>query len=185
MSRTATAASNGVDVLKLVRTMEAIEARPALAAFTFRNVNRWFRGAHSRSVILDFQGAGREVETREEPFVLEADEPEVLLGGDRGASPLEIVLHALAASLTTALVYHAAAQGIEIESVESSLEGDLDLRGFLGMAPGVRPGYRQIRAELRVRSGVRAALLEQLVRHSAVLDLLINPVPVQLSITQS
>ncbi len=185
MSQTATPASNGVDVLKLVQTMEAIEARPALAAFTFRNVNRWFRGAHSRSVILDFQGAGREIESRTEPFVLEADEPEALLGEDRGASPLEVVLHALAASLTTALVYHAAAQGIEVESVESSIEGDVDLRGFLDMAPGVRPGYRQIRAELRIRSGADAARLEQLLRHSPVLDVLSNPVSVQLSITNS
>ncbi|HEX2492061.1 MAG TPA: OsmC family protein, partial [Blastocatellia bacterium] len=121
---------NGVNVDQLFSTINAIKENPGLAKFKFRAKNQWINGGQNRTNIKDFYGAGQEDATRKQTFVFDNDEPEVLLGHDNGANPVEFVLHALAGCLTTSLVYHAAAQGIKIESVESKFEGDLDLRGF-------------------------------------------------------
>ena len=121
---------NGVDVSRLSETIEAIKANPELAKFRFRARNKWIYGGHNRTEIKDFYGASKEDTSRTESFVMDADEPPILLGEDKGANPVEYVLTALAACLTTSMVYHAAARGIKIEEVESRLEGDLDLHGF-------------------------------------------------------
>jgi uncharacterized OsmC-like protein len=83
---------------------------------------------------------------------MDADEPAILAGNDEGANPVEHLLHALASCLTTSMVAHAAVRGIEIEELESELEGDLDLRGFLGLAMDVPKGYTEIRAKFRVKA---------------------------------
>ena len=106
----------------------------------------------------------------------------VLLGEDQGANPVEFVLHALAACLTTSMVYHAAAQGIRIDSVESRLEGDLDLRGFLGLSQAVRPGYQNLRVHFTVKSDAPAEKLRELTKYSPVYDIVSNPVPVAISV---
>ncbi|MDE3218559.1 MAG: OsmC family protein, partial [Nitrospirota bacterium] len=110
------------------------------------------------------------------------DKPPVLLGEDHGANPVEYVLHALAADLTTSLVYHAAARGIRIESVESRLEGDLDLQGFLGLSDTIRRGYKQIRVHFTIKSDATADQLKELATFSPVHDIVSNPVPVEISI---
>ena len=125
-------------------TIRAIAQAPTLATFTFRAQNQWMGGGHNRSTIQGFYGAGQEDTSRKSTFVMDNDEPDVLLGTDQGANPVEYVLHALAGCLTTSLVYHAAAKGIRIDAVESRLEGDLDLRGFLGMSDEVRNGYDNV-----------------------------------------
>ena len=112
----------------------------------------------------------------------DADEPPVLLGEDRGANPVEYVLHALAACMTTSMVYHAAARGITIEAVGSRLEGDLDLQGFLGLSDEVRKGYQGIRAVFRVRSGADAETLRALVEYSPVYEMVSGSVPVTVEI---
>jgi uncharacterized OsmC-like protein len=174
-------AVNGVDVSRLYETIEAVQGNPDLAPFEFRAENRWLSGGHNRSTIAGFHGAGREDDSRAEPFVLDADEPDVLLGADNGANPVEHVLHALAGCLTTSLVYHAAARGIEVEAVEARLEGDLDLRGFLGISDEVRNGYERIRVSYRIK-GVDEETAEELVRiaqaRSPVFDIVTNGVPV-------
>src|SRR5690606_14566582 len=109
-----------------------------------------------------FYGCRAEDTTRTAPFVLDADEPPVLLGQDIGANPVEFILHALVACMTTTLVYHAAARGIKIEAVDSELEGDLDLRGFLNLAKDVRKGYQEIRVKMRVKSQAMQATLQEL-----------------------
>jgi uncharacterized OsmC-like protein len=181
-------AVNGVDVGRLFETIEAIQADPALAPFQFRAENRWVSGGHNRSTVEDFYGAGREDDSRAEPFVLDNDEPDVLLGQDNGANPVEYVLHALAGCLTTALVYHAAARGIEVERVESKLEGDLDIRGLLGITDEVRNGYERIRVSFRIE-GVDDQTADELVRiaqaHSPVFDIVTNGVPVQVDADHS
>ena len=139
-------------------------------------------GGHNRSTIQSFYGAGQEDNTRTTPFVLDAGEPPVLLGNDEGANPVEFVLHALAACLTTSLVYHAAARGIRIESVESTLEGDLDLQGFLGLSEQVRRGYKEIRVNFTIVSDATAEQLKELTKFSPVYDIVSNPVPVSISI---
>jgi uncharacterized OsmC-like protein len=173
---------NGVDVDRMGATIQAVQKNPGLAAFQFRAKNQWITGGHNRSTIQSFYGAGQEDTIRTAPFVLDAGEPPVLLGKDEGANPVEFVLHALAACLTTSLVYHAAARGIRIDSVESRLEGDLDLQGFLGLSDKVRRGYKEIRVNFTIKSDASAEQLKELTKFSPVHDIVSNPVPVSISI---
>lgn len=180
---------NGVDVDRLFATIDAVGKDTSLADFRFRAENRWMRGGHNRSTIQGFYGAGQEDPTRTKPFVLDNDEPAVLLGEDHGANPVEYVLHALAGCVTTSLVYHAAARGIRIDEVSSTLEGQLDLRGFLGMDDSVRNGYEKIRVTLRVKGDATDEQLEELCRlaerRSPVFDIVSNPVPVEVKLERA
>ena len=115
---------NGVDSAQMYGTLDAIKADPSLGRFQFRVANEWQGGAHNRSTIQRFYGAGQEDTSRQEPFTLDAGEPAVLLGHDEGANPAEALLHALAGCLTTSLVYVAAARKVPLTRVESRLEGD-------------------------------------------------------------
>ncbi|MCI0390464.1 MAG: OsmC family protein [Acidobacteria bacterium] len=173
---------NGVDVNQLFTTIDAIKETPSLAKFKFRAANKWINGGHNRTTIRDFYGAGKEDTSRKQLFVVDNDEPAVLLGKDKGANPVEYVLHALAGCLTTSLVYHAAAQGIEIYEVESEFEGDLDLHGFLGLSDQVRNGYENIRVTFRIKADAPEATLRELVelaqKRSPVFDIVSNPVSV-------
>ena len=173
---------NGVDVERLGQTIQAVQKDPGVAKSQFRAINRWVSGGHNRSTIQGFYAAGQEDTSRTNPFVLDADEPPALLGEDKGANPVEFVLHALAACLTTSLVYHAAARGIRLESVESHLEGDLDLQGFLGLSDQVRRGYKEIRVKFKVKSDASSEQLKELTKFSPVYDIVSNPVPVSIQI---
>jgi len=177
---------NGVDVDQLVGTIEAIKGQPDLARFKFRAENEWVDGGHSRTTIQSFYGAGQEDASRGKPFVLEGDEPPVLLGQNAGPNAVEAVLHALASCLAVGFVYNAAAQGIRIDSLAFSLEGDIDLHGFLGLSDKVRPGYQNIRLTYRVKSDAPRAKLEALCEYvqktSPVLDIIRNPVPVTIDL---
>ncbi len=173
---------NGVDLQRLTDTIEAVNGQPDLAQFRFRARNRWVNGGHNRSKIKDFYGAGGEDTSRKASFVFDADEPDVLLGQDHGANPVEYLLHALAACMTTAMVYHAAARGITIESLESQFEGDLDLRGFLGLDENVRPGYENIRASFKVKADAEAERLEDLFQFSPVFNSVSRPVNIDATV---
>jgi len=176
---------NGVQVDELVKTIDAVKANPELAKFRFRAINRWMDGGHNRSTVKDFYGAGQEDTTRARSFVMDADEPSVLLGKDMGANPVEYVLHALAACLTTSMVYHAAERGIRIEALESTLEGDIDILGFLGLSATVRKGYQGIRVTMRVKSNAPAEKLAALSQFSPVYDTISNPVPVTVNVEKA
>ena len=173
---------NGVNVEQLGSTIKAIQDKPDLAKFKFRATNKWINGGHNQTTIKDFYGAGQEDTTRKSPFVFDADEPPVLLGEDKGANPVEYVLTALAACLTTSMVYHAAVHGIKIDEVESQYEGDLDLHGFLDLSRDVRKGYQNIRVNFKVKSDAPAEKLRELMKHSPVFDIVTNPVPVSISV---
>ena len=140
---------NGVDLEVLGGTVGAIQAAPELGASRFRVSNSWVDGARNESRVTGFFGAAQEIAHRQ-AFTLIADEPPILAGNDDGANPVEHLLHALASCLTTAMVAHAAVRGIRIEAMESELEGDLDLNGFLGLDPETPKGYTDIRAKFRV-----------------------------------
>lgn len=173
---------NGVDIKELANTIKTIRNQPDLAKSRFRAVNRWIDGGHCRTNIKDFYTAGQEDTSRMEPFVFDADEPPVLLGENRGANPVEYALTALASCLTTTLIYHAAARGIELEEVESKLEGDLDLRGFLGLSDDVRKGYQNIRVTFKVKGDGDPEKLEELAKFSPVFDSISNPVQVSVKV---
>ena len=173
---------NGVDVMGVIETIKAIKADNELAKFQFRARNAWIDGGHNRSTIQGFYGCRSEDDARSEPFVFDADEPPILLGRDAGANPVDFLLHALAACLTTTMVYHAAARGIAIEAVDSALEGDIDLRGFLGVSEEVRKGYQVIRVRMKVKSNAERATLRELAEFSPVYDVVSQSVPVEVEV---
>lgn len=178
----ATEVINGVDTGRLFETVESIRKSPNLAVFRFRLNNNWLGGGHNKSIIQNFYGAGEEDSTRKKPFVINADEPAVLLGSDKAPNPVEYLLHALAACVTTSMVYHAAAKGIRITEVESRVEGKLDLRGFLGLSEGVPPGYENIQMLFKVKADVPDDQLTDVLalgpKFSPVFDSVTRPVAV-------
>jgi uncharacterized OsmC-like protein len=178
---------NGVDTEQMFGTLDAIKAQPELARFQFRATNRWLGGAHNRSTIKDFWGAGQEDTSRAAAFRLDAGEPAVLLGADTGPNPAEYLLHALAACLTTSLVYVAAARGVRLTSVESTLEGDMDVRGALGLDDDYRNGFEHVRVSFRVTGDAPEEKLREVVerarQRSAVYDMVANGVPVDVQVT--
>ena len=142
---------NGLDLDVLKATVGAIEADGELGKCRFRAVNKWIGAGHNRTTVSDFYGAGQEMSHAHE-FELHADEPPVLAGADQAANPVEHLLHALASCVTTSMVAHAAVHGIEIQELESELEGDIDLRGFLGLAADIPKGYTNIRVKFHVKT---------------------------------
>jgi len=174
-------ALNGVDVDQLFGNIDAIKDAPVLGKFKFRANNKWINGGHNQTTIKNFHGLQQEHD-HADPFELDADEPPLLLGEDIGPNPVEYALTALAACVTTALVYHAAAKGIKLNSVEARLEGDIDLRGFLGISDDVRRGYENIRIYYKIDADVPDEQLEELVqmgtKYSPVFDTITNPVTV-------
>jgi len=173
---------NGVNIDQLVGTVNAIKGQPDLARFTFRSHTDWADGGHSRTTIQGFYGAGAEDASRDEPFVLEGDEPPVLLGQNAGPNAVEVLLHSLASCLAVGFIYNAAAQGIKVDQMSFDLEGDLDLRAFLGLTDTVRPGFDGIRVTYHVQADAPRDQLVNLCSYvqktSPVLDMIRNPVPV-------
>lgn len=177
---------NGVDVSKLFEVINAIREIPDLAAFKFRLTNKWLGGGHNRSTIGNFYGVSQENDRPD--FILDADEPPVLLGEDKGPNPVEYLLHALTACVTSALVYHAAAKGIQIKEVESRTEGEIDLRGFLGLDDSIPRGYQAIRIKFKIKADVPDEELEELCKlgptYSPVFDTITRSVPVEVGLDQ-
>jgi uncharacterized OsmC-like protein len=185
-SSTRTAPRNGIDVAALFATLDVVKSNPEIAKFQFRARNRWVSGVHSQSSIQGFYGAMQEDTSRTEPFVYEADHPQVLGGTGHGPTPVEYLLHAIAACLTAGLANIAAARGVTLHEVEATVEGDIDLNGILGTAPAERNGYTGIRVSFRISGDADEAtlrgLVEQSRRRSAVYDALTNATPVDISV---
>ncbi|MEM9728533.1 MAG: OsmC family protein [Myxococcota bacterium] len=176
---------NGVDVPTLFATINAVGEQPELAKFQFRASNTWVRGTHSRSSIDGFYGAGGE-HAQTHDFTYDGDHPPVLCGVGNAPTPVEFLLHALAACITAGIGNIAAARGIELESVESTVEADLDARGLLGLAEDVRNGYEAIRMSFKIKGDASdeklAQVIEQSKARSAVYDVLTNGCPVSIEV---
>jgi uncharacterized OsmC-like protein len=183
MDKTSTV--NGVNVDELFGTINAVKAAPVIAKFKFRAENQWMDGGHNRTTIKNFHGTQQDHEHKE-PFVLDADEPPILLGKDKGPNPVEYALTALAACVTTAIVYHAAAKGVAIRSMESRLEGDIDLQGFLGIRDDVPRGYKEIRMFVDIDADAPPEKLEEIINlgptYSPVFDTFTRAVPVSVKL---
>jgi uncharacterized OsmC-like protein len=178
---------NGVDTEKMFATLDLIKAQPELARFQFRATNHWIDGPHNRSTIKGFYAAGGDDDTRGEAFEIDAGEPAILLGTDTGANPAEYLLHALAACLTTSIVYVAAARKVQLISVQSTLTGDMDVRGALGVDEEPRNGFERISVSFRVTGNAPQEKLREIVERakarSAVYDMVTNGVPVDVEVT--
>ena len=180
-------ARNGVDVPTLFATLDAVKGAPEIAAFQFRASNEWISGTQNRSTIQGFYGAGQEDTSRPTPFTYDADHPTVLVGNNNGPTPVEFLLHAIAACLTSGLANIASARGVTLHRVRSTVEGDIDLLGILGLSDAVRNGYRQIKVSFEIEGDasaeVLASLVEQSRRRSAVYDVLVNGTDVVIDVT--
>jgi uncharacterized OsmC-like protein len=188
MTTTAKESRNGVDTATLFATLDAVKAAPEAAKFQFRATNEWITGTHSRSTIDAFFGVGEE-RSHERTFHFDADHPAILVGRDNGPTPVEFVLHALATCLTAGLANIAAARGVRLTEVRSTVVGDIDLNGILGLNPKVRNGYEGIEVRFTVKGDapreVLEALVEQSRARSAVFDIITNQVPVRIEVEAS
>lgn len=173
---------NGVNVAAMMETIEAVKAEPRIAKFNFRLKNAWMGGDRNRSTIKDFTGALSEHRTGVQAFQAENGEPEVLLGDDGAPNPVEWLLHALAGCVTTTTAYHCAARGIEVEAIESELDGDLDLQGFLGLRDDVRKGYSAIHVRMRVKTKADPDTIRAITDFSPVKDTVSRSVPVDVTV---
>jgi uncharacterized OsmC-like protein len=175
---------NGVDTAALFATIDAVKGDPDLANFRFRATNRWVSGTHNQSTIHAFYGAKQEM-THKSPWTYDADHPAVLVGEDHGPTPVEYLLHALAACLASGLANIAAARGVTLDEVTTTVEGDIDLRGILGLSDEVRNGFQQIAVRFALRgddADKLRAVVEQSRRRSAVYDLLTHGLPVSIEV---
>ena len=175
---------NGVNLTQLSENINAIRSDPKLAKFKFRSKNKWIFGGHNQITIGQFYGTNQEHRLNQ-TFKLEADEPPVLLGEDKGPNPVEYVLAALSACLTTTLAYHAAARGYRIDSIESEYEGDVDLQGFLCLRDDVRKGYQNIRVTFKVKGDIPEEMIHELLQISPVYDVVTNKVPVSIQVEKA
>jgi len=186
VTTTAPAPRNGVDTPTLFATLDAVRNSPEIAKFQFRATNRWLSGNHSRTEIQGFYGAGQEDTSRATAFTYDADHPAVLVGDGTAPTPVEFLLHALAACLTAGLGNIAAARGITLHEVESSVTGDIDLLGVLGLDDSVRNGYSGIHVAFRIKADASDeqvhALVQRSMARSAVYDVLTNGVPVSVDV---
>ena len=176
---------NGVNVTRLHETINLIQETPEIAQFKFRATNQWQDGTHNRAAIKDFYGALQEDDSRETQHY-EIDEPPVLLGDNKGPNPVEYLLMGLSGCLTTAMVAHAAARGIELRGMESRFEGDLDVQGFLGLSDEVPVGYQEIRVSFKIDADIseeqKQELIEMAQKYSPVFNTVTRPTPVKVSL---
>jgi len=178
---------NGISADQLFETIDLVKFNPELAFFKFRAQNTWINGTHNRALVKDFYGALQEDDSRE-PLVFDLDEPPVLCGENLGANPVEYLLVALSGCLTTSLVAHAAARGITLAKVSSRYEGDLDLRGFLGLSEEVPVGYQTIRVYFTIEAEISEAQKEELVKmaqkYSPVFNTITKATPVSVHLEE-
>ncbi len=176
---------HGVKTPELLATIDAVGVQPELARFTWRANSAWVHGTHMRSTINGYYGAGAE-QDRGRTFTADADHTAVLCGDDNGPTPVEWILHGLAACLTAGIANIAAARGVELEEVTAVVEGDMDLRGILGLSDEVRNGFEGIRVRFRIKGDAPAEKLAQIVEQSrarsAVFDVLTNRTPVTVEV---
>lgn len=177
---------NGVNVEQLVGTINAIKETPSIADFKFSATTTWINGGHCQTKIQSFTGACTEDTSRKEPFILEGDEPPVLLGENHGANAVEALLHALGSCLSVGMVYNGSAMGIKIKSLSFDISGELNLHAFLGLSEVTRPGYENISVKINIDSDASKDKVEELCKYvektSPLLDCLRNPVPVTITI---
>jgi uncharacterized OsmC-like protein len=172
---------NGVDVAALEEAVEAISGDPDHGMFTFRAETEWQDALKCETTIDEFDQAGETIHTQE--FTLHGDEPEQILGERTAPNAVEFLLGALGSCLSVGYAANAAAMGIELDDLRFEMEGDVDLRGFLGISEDVRPGYESITCTVYIDSDASEDELEELREHveatSPLVDGITNEVPLE------
>lgn len=179
-------AINGVDVDRLMKTIDTVKKDGDNAIFKFRAKTKWIKGGQCETEIKDFYGVKEENKSRSKPFFIEGDEPLVLLGNDRAPNSVEMILHALGSCLIVGFVYNASAIGIRIKSLAMKMEGEMDLHSFLGLSDNLRAGYKKIMVKIDADTDGSKEQINELISHvkktSPVFDMLTNPVPVNIEV---
>ncbi|MFP3868781.1 MAG: OsmC family protein [Desulfobacteraceae bacterium] len=179
---------NGINIDQLFTTIDLLRQQPELALFKFRATNKWLDGTHSRATVKDFYGPGKE-DTSRQPRSFDLDEPPVLLGGDDGTNPVEYLLVALSGCITTSLVAYASANKIPLKGVASRFEGDIDLRGFLGISKEVPIGYQEIRVYFKIDADIseeqKQELLQTGIKYSPVANTIKSQTPISVQLNQT
>jgi len=179
------AADNGVNVEALLGARVALTEAPEAARFKWRATCDWVRGTHSRTTVQGFYGLGAE-QARPRPFHLDADHPELFASEDKGATPVEIVLAALASCLTAGIAAVAQNRNIQLRSVKATLEAGMDMQGILGIDSDVRNGFDGIKVVFQIDADATReeikALVAQSQRRSAVFDVVTNPTNVAVEV---
>ena len=186
MSETKTKIVNGVNVTQLFEMIDNIKENKNIAKFNFHAHNKWIGGTENHTTVTDYYGACQ-THTRSKPYVFVKDEPPVFLGKDKGANPAEYLLAGLAGCITTSLVAHAAARGVKIDSIESTLEGDIDLHGLLQL-DDTNPGYQGINISFKIKSDASEETLQELIelakKASPVANTVSRPTPVNVKLVK-
>ena len=178
---------NGIEVSRLIEIINVIQKNPYLARFQFRAKNTWMNGGHSRSIIKSFYGGEREDNTRNAPYIFENDQPLILLGSDKGANPLEYILNALAGCITDSIVYNASMKGIQIDELESELEGNFNLRNLFINQDDIDNPEDNIKVKIRISGNdlledEKSFLCDLGKRSSLVYKVITNAIPVEVSV---
>ena len=175
---------NGVDTEAVMSLAGAIQNDAEYGKFQFRASNQWINGVHTRSSVKDCFLGGKEYTEREQALITDNDQTYFLAGSNIAPNPVEHLLSALDACLNVTLVYHASVQGINLESVETHAEGDMDARGFFGISNDVCKGYEKIRVNMKVKSDADEETLTQLAMYSPVYEMISKAVDVDFSLTK-
>jgi len=179
---------NGVNVTQLFETIDNIKENTDIAKFNFRAENKWIDGTENHTTVGDYFGACK-THTRTKPHVFVKDEPPVLLGNDNGANPVEYLLAGLAGCITTSLVAYASAKGVKIDSIESTLEGDIDLQGLFQLGDDINPGYQRINISFKIESDASDETLQELVelakKVSPVVNTISRPTPINVRLVKT
>jgi uncharacterized OsmC-like protein len=177
--------NNGVNVQALIDARTALTDAPEAAQFQWRTTSIWKNGTHSQSVVKSFFGLGEEQKHRT-TFAFDADHPELFASEDHGATPVEYVLVALGSCLTAGIAAIAQHRGIQLRSVSATLEGDMDVRGILGVDSDVRNGFSGIKVTYDIDADASPAEIRALVaqsqKRSAVYDIITNPTNVTVEV---
>jgi uncharacterized OsmC-like protein len=180
-----TTIDNGVNVQALLDAREVLRGAPEAAQFTWRASSRWQNGVHSTTTIENFFGLGEEQKHKTET-VFDADHPEVFAASDNGITPIEYLLVGLASCLTAGVASVAQNRGIQLRSIESTVEGNHDIRGILGVDSDVRNGFNGVKVTFNIDADASPEEIEALVaqsqKRSAVFDALTNPTDVTVEV---
>jgi uncharacterized OsmC-like protein len=185
MSATETPVNNGVNVEALLGAREALAAAPEAAKFVWRATSEWQNGTHSKSNVEGFFGLGGEQNHRTR-YSFDMDHPEVFASEDNGATPVEYVLVGLAGCLTAGVAAVAQHRDIQLRKVTATIEGDMDVRGILGMDSDIRNGFGGIKVTYNIDADATPeeikALVAQSQKRSAVYDIITNPTDVRVEV---
>jgi len=186
---TATAAQtsplvNGIDTEHVANLASKISEDDEYGKFKFRVINRWMHGSRSRTSIQGFYAGGKEDDSRNQALTVDADQPIFLAGKNTASNAVEHLLHSLISCLNTTLVYHAAVQGIPLEEVKISAEGDMNARGFFGISDQVNKGYECIRVQMHVKSDTDIDTLTALAMYSPVYEIISKAVPIEFKVAK-